>query len=193
MRKSLILGLGNELLRDDRVGLVAARRVAKLAGAKADLALACVATLDLLPLIAGYEKVVVVDAFRSPDVPPGSALRATPESLPEGFGTRSYHTCPMRDLLALGRELGLSMPHEVSIHGLSVDDAETFGRTFTPAVKRAWRDWADGIAQAEFPSQTASAPPSRCESAAGRDARGGPGSMSSRGFRGLAAACTSTA
>lgn len=154
MERSLILGLGNELLRDDGVGLVAARKVAKLAGAGADLALACVATLDLLPLIAGYEKVVVVDAFRSPEIPPGSAVRATPESLPEGFGTRSFHTCPMRDLLALGRELGLPMPREVSIHGLSVADAETFGLTFSPAVKRAWRGWAEDIARAEFPDHT---------------------------------------
>jgi hydrogenase maturation protease len=95
-RRTLVLGLGNEILCDDGVGLLAARRVADRLGGRVDHAEACVATLDLLPVIAGYRRVVVVDAYVSPTDPPGHAVRGTPETLPRGFGYRSFHTMPFR-------------------------------------------------------------------------------------------------
>jgi hydrogenase maturation protease len=147
----LVLGLGNELLRDDGVGLVAARRVAELAAGRADLVEACVATVDLLQVLRGYDRVVVVDAWVSDNAPPGTTIRAVPEDLPRGFGYRSFHTLPFREMLDLGRSLGLPMPREMSIHGLSVEDPATFGQGFTPAVARAWRGWAAAIARTEFP------------------------------------------
>jgi len=148
--RTLILGVGNELLRDDGVGLLSARRLAELAGGRADLAEACVATIDLLSLITGYDRVVVLDAWVSDDALPGTPVHATPEELPEGFGRRSLHTLPFRDMLELGRRLGFPMPREVSIHGLAVQDACTFGTDLTPPVAGTWRAWADRIYREEF-------------------------------------------
>jgi hydrogenase maturation protease len=145
----LVLGLGNDILRDDGVGLAAARRIAQLAGDRVELREACVATLDLLPTLAGRDRAVVVDAYLSPDDPPGTRIRATPDTLPGGFGYRSLHTFPFRDMIALGRRLGLAMPSRVSIHGLCVADPATFGTEFTPAVEAAWPAWAEEIARAE--------------------------------------------
>jgi hydrogenase maturation protease len=148
--RTLLLGLGNELLRDDGVGLAAARRVSERVGDRADLAQACVANLDLLPIVRGYDRVVVVDAYVSATDPAGARVRATPEDLPRRFGHRSFHTLPFRELLDLGRAAGWPMPREISIHGLCVEEASTFGESFTPAVEQAWRTWADEIAREEF-------------------------------------------
>jgi hydrogenase maturation protease len=145
----LLLGLGNDILTDDGVGLAAARRVAELAGDRVELREACVATLDLLPLLAGRERAVVVDAYLSPVDPPGTRIRATPDTLPAGFGYRSLHTLPFRDMIALGRRLGLAMPARMSIHGLCVADPATFGTAFTPPVAAAWPAWAEAIAREE--------------------------------------------
>jgi len=150
MSRTLLLGLGNELLRDDGVGLAAARRIAGRIDDRADLARACVANLDLLPILKGYDRVVVVDAYLSEVDPAGTRVHATPEDLPRGFGYRSFHTLPFRELLDLGRVVGWPMPREVSIHGLCVEETTTFGEGFTPAVEDAWRDWADEIAREEF-------------------------------------------
>jgi len=147
--RTLVLGLGNKILSDDGVGLLAARRVAERMGGRVDHAEACVATLDLLPVIAGYGRVLVVDAYLSEADPPGRAVRVTPESLPRGFGYRSFHTLPFREMLEFGRACGLPMPREVVIHGLCVREVSTFGRTLSPGVERRWRAWADGIARRE--------------------------------------------
>lgn len=149
-RPVLVLGLGNEILGDDAVGLLASRHLAARLGDSADHAEACVATLDLLPLVAGYRRVIVVDAYLSPTVPPGTAVRATPAGLPAGFGYRSVHTLPFLDMLALGRSCGLPMPAEVVIHGLCVQEVSTFGHRLSPGVEERWRPWAEEIARVEF-------------------------------------------
>ena len=82
--RTLVLGLGNDILSDDGVGLQVARRVGELIGDRADVAEASVATIDLLPLMSGYDRVVIIDAFLSPDLPPGTPVRTTPADLPRG-------------------------------------------------------------------------------------------------------------
>jgi hydrogenase maturation protease len=149
-KRILVLGLGNDLLRDDGVGLKAARRIAEIAAGRADHAEACVATLDLLHVMSGYERVIVVDAYVDRAVPPGTPLRVTPQELPPSFGYRSPHTMPFREMLELGAQLGLPMPREVVIHGLNVEDAWTIGQEFTPAVEKAWPAWAEDVARQEF-------------------------------------------
>lgn len=147
---TLLLGLGNDILTDDAVGLLAARRVAELVGDRVDFAEACVATIDLLSMISGYRRVVVVDALMSPDLPPCTRVRAGADDLPKGFGYRSFHTLPFRDMVELGRSLGMAVPKEIVVHGLVVVDPGTFGDMPTPQVDAAWRDWAQEIARVEF-------------------------------------------
>jgi hydrogenase maturation protease len=145
-RPTLILGMGNDLLRDDGVGLKAARRVARQCTDTADLAETCVATIDLLPVLSGYRRVVVLDAFLSDDLPPGSTIQTTPDDLPAGFGFRSFHTLSFNEMLRLGEELDIPMPDHISIHGLVVKEPYTFGERFTEEVEQAWRGWADQVA-----------------------------------------------
>ena len=148
--RTLLLGLGNPFLGDDGVGLAAAERVAELAGEPLDVEMASVATVDLLPLLAGYERVVVIDAFLSPTARAGTAVHGSPEDLPQGFGYRSLHTLPFRTMLELGRLAGLPVPETISIHGMAVADPWTFTQGFTPEVAAAWEAWASGLAAREF-------------------------------------------
>jgi hydrogenase maturation protease len=145
----LILGLGNDLLSDDGVGLIAARRVAELVPG-ADYREECSATVDLLPILSGYDRVVVIDAYLCPELPPCTTVRAPAEELPAGFGHRSFHVFPFREILRLGRELGMPMPERVMVHGMCVADPYTFGDALSPRVAGAWPAWAESIARAEF-------------------------------------------
>ena len=148
--RTLVLGLGNDILSDDGVGLQAARRVGELIGDLADVAETSIATIDLLSMMSGYDRVVIVDAFLSRDLPAGTQVRATPEDLPKGFGYRSFHTLTFGEVMELGEWLGVAMPSEVVIHGLAVDETTTFGEDFSPPVAEAWEGWAEQIAHREF-------------------------------------------
>ena len=106
---TLVLGLGNELLRDDGVGLLAARRVAELMGPRAVLEEACVATIDLLPVLRGRRRVVVVDAYVSELDPPGTAVHAALET---GAGAE--------ELAAICRHEGLDEAAADRLTGIAV-------------------------------------------------------------------------
>ena len=147
---TLVLGLGNDILSDDGVGLRTARRVGEYAGDLAEVVEASVATIDLLSIMSGYDRVVIIDAFLSPELTAGTPIRATAAELPKGFGYRSFHTLTFSEVLELGDWLGVSMPSEVVIHGLAVDETTTFGETLSPRVAEAWEPWAEEIARIEF-------------------------------------------
>lgn len=148
--RTLVLGLGNDILSDDGVGLQAARRVRELVGDGVKVAEACVATIDLLWLMSGYDRVVIIDSFHSPDLPPGTSVRVIPDDLPEGFGYRSFHSLTFREIVEIGNWLGLPFPSHITIHGLAVSNTSTFGQTFSPEVAKVWEEWAESIVDEEF-------------------------------------------
>ena len=95
--------------------------------------------------MAGYDRVLVLDGLIDSSVPPGTAVRASVDDLPTGFGYRSFHTLPLGDAIEFGRELGLPMPETIVFHGLTVADPTTFGEGLSPEVGAAWRTWSDRI------------------------------------------------
>jgi hydrogenase maturation protease len=144
--RRLVLGIGNDILGDDRVGLLAARRIAARLGDIADHTEAAVATIDLALLMSGYDVVHVVDAVMDDALRPGTTVEAAPDDLPGGFGFRSFHTMPFVDALRLAAGAGMATPERVVVHGMVVRRVTDFTEALTPEVAAAWRPWADSIA-----------------------------------------------
>ena len=63
MCKILLLGIGNEILGDDGVGIHVARYFEKLDLQLFDVKYAGIGGFNLLDYIEGYEKVIIVDAY----------------------------------------------------------------------------------------------------------------------------------
>jgi hydrogenase maturation protease len=158
LAKVLVLGLGNDILTDDAVGLQVAQAVrARLAG---DQDIEVKATtemgLALLDEIADRESVVLVDSVQTGKVPPGHIHEIGPEELSSLFAT-SPHFLGVGETLALGRLLGLAMPRQVRIFAIEVQDPFTLGTRLTASVQRAVAPAVEQVvAQAsEFAAMTA--------------------------------------
>ncbi|MBD3173715.1 MAG: hydrogenase maturation protease [Armatimonadia bacterium] len=132
---TLILGLGNDILRDDRVGLLAARELAKDSALRADIEEACLCNLDLLPILDGYDRAVVLDAIWGEAWEAGQVYRYAPSELPHTFGYRSPHTIDFPEMLEIGRQMGFHMPADVLILTLGVEDPFSFGEELSPSVE----------------------------------------------------------
>ncbi|MCX8092772.1 MAG: hydrogenase maturation protease, partial [Candidatus Goldbacteria bacterium] len=66
MPKTLILGLGNSILSDDRIGLYIAQEIHKKLNSKnIDLKLAEIAGMDLLYMVSGYDNLIVIDSIKT--------------------------------------------------------------------------------------------------------------------------------
>jgi len=136
--KTLVLGLGNDILSDDAVGLILARRLAKeLSGIDGvEVRETMEMGLALLDFLVGYDAVLILDAIQTGQVPPGTLHEVDPQGLGALTG-RTPHFVGVGETLALGRQLGLRMPDQVTVLAVEVEDPFTLGTQMTPAVDDA--------------------------------------------------------
>ncbi|TAN38179.1 MAG: hydrogenase maturation protease [Verrucomicrobia bacterium] len=136
--KILLLGLGNDILTDDAVGLLIARQLrGEFAG---DPRIVIHETqemgLALLDFITGYREVVLVDAVQTCAASPGTLHELDADGLKNLTG-RTPHFLGVGETLALGRKLGLAVPEHVRIFAIEVADAHTLGTNLSPVVQNA--------------------------------------------------------
>jgi len=137
-KKVLLLGLGNDILTDDAVGLHVAGELRS--------ALACHPEIEvrettemglaLLDFMTGYTAVVIVDSIQTGRAAPGTLHELDAAALQQLTGG-TPHFVGVTETLALGRQLALAMPERVLIFAVEVEDPFTLGTALTPAVQAA--------------------------------------------------------
>ncbi len=138
--KTLVLGLGNPILTDDGVGIHVVRKAATACQQPdVSFAEAAVGGLRLLELIAGYDRLILVDAIQTPDGRPGQIYRLAIGDLRAPRHAGSTHDLSFREAIAWGRQMGLALPADeaISIIAIEAEDVLSFGETLTPAVASA--------------------------------------------------------
>jgi hydrogenase maturation protease len=134
----LLLGLGNDILTDDAVGLHVVHELRRqLAGHDSvDVRETTEMGLALLDFITGYRAVVIVDSIQTGKAAPGFLHEFDAPALKELTG-RTPHFLGVTETLALGNQLGLPMPDQVRIFAVEVADPFTLGTAMTPALQAA--------------------------------------------------------
>lgn len=138
--KTLVLGLGNPILTDDGIGIYVVRAVAaQWSGEGVDFEEANVGGLRLLEVIAGYDRLILVDAIQTPDGAPGQIYRLASDDLRAPLHAGSTHDLSFQGALAWGRQMGMALPppEGISILAIEAEEVLTFGETLTPAVAAA--------------------------------------------------------
>ncbi|MCX6905574.1 MAG: hydrogenase maturation protease [Verrucomicrobia bacterium] len=137
-KQILVLGLGNDILTDDAVGLRVARQL-RTAFAGHPLIEVCETMemgLALLDFMVGYREVLIVDAIQTGQASPGTLHELDADGLINLTG-RTPHFLGVGETLALGRQLGLAMPERVRIFAIEVADPFTLSTEMTPALEAA--------------------------------------------------------
>lgn len=137
--KTLVLGLGNPILTDDGVGIYIVRAVAmQLRRPNVDVAEASLGGLRLLDTVAGYKRLILVDAIRASGRA-GQVYRLSPNDLRSSLHSASSHDLDLSSAMELGRRLGMNLPEDkaITILAVEVEDVTTFGETCTPHVQAA--------------------------------------------------------
>lgn len=137
MEKTLILGLGNPILRDDGVGpRIAMELEGKLDG-NVTIAETCMAGLNLLDILAGYDRAIIIDAIKTEDGEPGRIYRLGIEDFKDTCHAASTHDVNLATALELGERLDMSLPRRIDIVAIEVADTGCFGEELTPEVAAA--------------------------------------------------------
>jgi hydrogenase maturation protease len=141
----LILGLGNPLRGDDGIGPRVVEELNHRALAEGVMALdAGSGGLDLLHLLEGWERVIVIDAA---DVgrEPGRFVRFTPAEarLIESADGFSLHNAGLAEALALAHAVGQTLP-ELVIFGVQPDKIG-WGEGLSEAVEAVLPDIVNAV------------------------------------------------
>jgi hydrogenase maturation protease len=131
-----IIGLGNSILTDDGVGIYAARELGRRlakdhASVHVDIVETEVGGFTLMELMAGWKKVILLDAIQFDGLQPGTVVRIDPEDLHTSLRIRSVHDIDLPTALELGRRMGFDMPEKLTVFGIQAQDMLTFGELLT--------------------------------------------------------------
>ena len=141
--KTLLLGMGNPILSDDAIGvrLAADFRAAIEPSPELDIREDCsVGGINLLDVLRGYQRAIVLDSLQTSGGTPGTWHRFTAEALQETVHLTNVHDTNFATALDLGRRLGLPLPNADEIHILAVEiqDNRTFSEEMTPTLEQAY-------------------------------------------------------
>ncbi len=121
--RTLILGVGNPILSDDGVGIHIARslKARDLPGVEVEELPA--SGLELLDVVRGYDRVVIVDAIQTKDGVPGDFYLLEERDFERSVHGSSPHGINIATALALGRKLVPDeMPGEVVYVAVEADN-----------------------------------------------------------------------
>lgn len=136
--KTLVLGLGNQILSDDSVGL---KIVAGLQEMYENPAVDIISTefggINLMEMLAGYDRALIIDSIVTRGGKPGRIYEITPGVLQGVRHADSAHGIDFASVIELGKKIGLKMPEEIIIYAVEASDVNTFGEQCTPEVEKA--------------------------------------------------------
>jgi hydrogenase maturation protease len=137
--KTLIIGLGNTLLRDDGAGIYAAREVKRQIQDhhNVDIVEASLGGIGLLDLMQGYDIVFIVDAIKTANSVPGRILRCNVADLGKPTYASGPHFLDVRTAVELGTRCGYKMPRHIEIFAVEIIDNTDFSESLTPEVEKA--------------------------------------------------------
>lgn len=145
--KTLVLGLGNPLLRDDSVGLRVVERLRdELDGLEdVDVDLDYWGGLRLMERMIGYDRAIIIDAICTGGQP-GTLHLLSPNDIPTQRST-SAHDVNLPTALELGRQAGAKLPDsdDILLVGVEAQDVLTFAENLTPDVEAAIPQAMDAV------------------------------------------------
>lgn len=137
--RTLVIGLGNPILRDDSVGLRVAQALREKVNGDSDLVIEedYWGGLRLMEQMIGFDRAFIVDAIQT-GAPPGTIHVLTPDQIPTQRSA-SAHDVNLPTALAFGRTAGAHLPssEDITLIGIEADDVSTFDTELSPEVEAA--------------------------------------------------------
>jgi hydrogenase maturation protease len=144
--KILVLGLGNTILKDDGVGIYIVRELQKrLSSPEIDCVEASLAGFNLLDILHGYDKAVIIDAIDLGKEHTGKLMKFRLEDFKPTARLGVLHEINLPTAIAFGKRLGLPIPQQIIIYGIGVSDCYTFEEQCSPIVAERIPEIVDEI------------------------------------------------
>lgn len=134
-KKSLILFLGNSILRDDRIGLVLGQMLkTKLEAEGHEVQILEKTGFSLIDYLENRREAVIVDSVRTGTHDIGEIVTVKPEELKQ-YSPLTSHYVGIPEALEMMRKLDLNPPEHVHIFGVEVEDPYAVSEEMSEKLK----------------------------------------------------------
>jgi len=137
--RTLVLGLGNPILRDDSIGLRVAQELRGQFDGNPDIEVSedYWGGLRLMERMIGFDRVIIIDAILA-DSEPGTIHLLSPDDIPTQRSA-SAHDVNLPTALEFGRRAGAQLPpaSEITLIGIEAADVQTFDESLTHELECA--------------------------------------------------------
>lgn len=149
--KKVIIGLGNPILSDDRIGLLIIDELEKR-NTNPNISFVRLSSggMTIIDASDGYDEVVLVDSIFSGQFPVGSLAILTPENFSETMHISNVHDINFATALKMGEEMGVKIPKKFRIYAIEVKEVLTFSLEMTKEVAENLPSIIEEIAKREL-------------------------------------------
>ena len=134
--KTIVMGIGNPLLQDDRAGLEVVQRIARM-NLPVDTEELYTVGFDVMDKLMGYEQAFVVDSCCLGHKP-GTILHVSIDDIFSSKELTNSHAVTLGATLKTGYELfSDEMPKELTIILIEIEKIEEFTDVMCPSVEKA--------------------------------------------------------
>jgi hydrogenase maturation protease len=139
-KRCLLLALGNDILKDNGVGLAAASLLRSEFKGAVDIVEAPGTGLAFLELLGGYDRALLLDAIFTGSAPPGTVLEFSREDFQKAAAP-SAHYVGLPEILRQAESLGLEFPRELRILALEVENPFELYEGMSPSTRKALKHY----------------------------------------------------
>ena len=120
MAKTLILYMGNPIVKNDQVGLIAGSQIAAFYSTHpaVDVKEFSGSPLDLVSDIHGYDRLILIDSISTGQHPIGSVTLFSEDDILAGGGDVYLHGMNLSEALKLCRRMQLPFPGQLHLIGI---------------------------------------------------------------------------
>ncbi|OGI02771.1 MAG: hypothetical protein A2X42_01900 [Candidatus Margulisbacteria bacterium GWF2_38_17] len=129
----MIIGLGNDIICDDRIGLDLAATIAD--ELSIPLAASQAVNLGLLSDLDGFDTIIIIDSIMTGSNSIGALTKLSLSDLTTVTGNYSTHQISFLDLINAGKAMGFSMPTSIIIYAIEILDNKTITEKMTTELQ----------------------------------------------------------
>jgi hydrogenase maturation protease len=138
IKKTLILGVGNTIRGDDAVGILAVRALDKCLNSslkkRVDLKEMEDSGINLLELLTGYKKAVLVDSITTKTAKPGTIYKLNRNAFAYKKADYSTHQIGIPAFLSMAERLCLDIPRQLKLYAVEIAPNDDFSTEITPVA-----------------------------------------------------------
>jgi hydrogenase maturation protease len=144
--KTLILGIGNEILTDDGIGPRVVREISAM-NLNSDVCFSssCCGGMEIIENVKGYERVIFIDAIRTSDGKPGNVYHFSPSDFRLTSHLSNLHDIDFISALELGKTLDLHLPSDLHIIAIEIHEDSEFGEELSKPVREQYNNIIMGV------------------------------------------------